>query len=101
MRPPASVLSLFVAPACPELRRAGSFSFLRFYSQAPRLLPTLPTNPACQHRPSCIDSFRTTQPRSNRPEMNQEDFPAGGDRFPATRRSVIEAVRSIDAEERE
>src|SRR2546427_116287 len=33
--------------------------------------------------------------------MTQEDFPAGGDRFPATRRSVIEAVRSIDAEERE
>src|SRR6266481_5330041 len=33
--------------------------------------------------------------------MTQEDFPAGGDRFPATRRSVIEAVRSFDAEERE
>src|SRR6266403_4093174 len=33
--------------------------------------------------------------------MNQEDFPAGGDRFPPTRRSVLEAVRSIDAEERE
>src|SRR5882672_7025693 len=33
--------------------------------------------------------------------MTQEDFPAGGDRFPATRRSVIEAVHSIDAEERE
>src|SRR5882762_5183299 len=33
--------------------------------------------------------------------MTQENFPAGGDRFPATRRSVIEAVRSIDAEERE
>ena len=33
--------------------------------------------------------------------MTQEDFSAGGDRFPATRRSVIEAVRSIDAEERE
>jgi len=32
--------------------------------------------------------------------MSQEDFPAGGDRFPPTRRSVIEAVRSIDAEER-
>ncbi len=33
--------------------------------------------------------------------MTQEDFPSGGDRFPPTRRSVIEAVRSIDAEERE
>src|SRR5882724_8210995 len=33
--------------------------------------------------------------------MTQENFPAGGDRFPATHRSVIEAVRSIDAEERE
>ena len=33
--------------------------------------------------------------------MSQEDFPAGGDHFPPTRRSVIEAVRSIDAEERE
>ena len=33
--------------------------------------------------------------------MTQEDFPPGGDRFPPTRRSVIEAVRSIDAEERE
>lgn len=33
--------------------------------------------------------------------MSQEDFPSGGDRFPPTRRSVIEAVRSIDAEERE
>ena len=33
--------------------------------------------------------------------MTQEDFPAGGDRFPPTRRSVIEAVRSIDTEERE
>jgi RNA polymerase sigma factor (sigma-70 family) len=33
--------------------------------------------------------------------MSQEDFPNGGDRFPPTRRSVIEAVRSIDAEERE
>jgi RNA polymerase sigma factor (sigma-70 family) len=33
--------------------------------------------------------------------MSQEDFQPGGDRFPPTRRSVIEAVRSIDAEERE
>jgi RNA polymerase sigma factor (sigma-70 family) len=33
--------------------------------------------------------------------MTEEDFPAGGDRFPPTRRSVIEAVRSIDAGERE
>jgi RNA polymerase sigma factor (sigma-70 family) len=33
--------------------------------------------------------------------MNQEDLQPGGDRFPATRRSVIDAVRSIDAEERE
>lgn len=32
--------------------------------------------------------------------MSQEEFPSGGDRFPPTRRSVIEAVRSIDAEER-
>jgi RNA polymerase sigma factor (sigma-70 family) len=33
--------------------------------------------------------------------MSQEDSPMGGDRFPPTRRSVIEAARSIDAEERE
>jgi len=33
--------------------------------------------------------------------MKQDDFQPGGDRFPPTRRSVIEAVRSIDAEERE
>jgi RNA polymerase sigma factor (sigma-70 family) len=33
--------------------------------------------------------------------MTEEEFPSGGDRFPPTRRSVIEAVRSIDAEERE
>ena len=33
--------------------------------------------------------------------MNQEDFQAIGDRFPPTRRSVIEAVVSIDAEERQ
>jgi RNA polymerase sigma-70 factor (ECF subfamily) len=33
--------------------------------------------------------------------MGEQDFQAGGDRFPPTRRSVIEAVRSIDAEERE
>jgi RNA polymerase sigma factor (sigma-70 family) len=33
--------------------------------------------------------------------MTEEDFQPGGDRFPATRRSVIEAARSIDAEERE
>src|SRR6266403_1399031 len=33
--------------------------------------------------------------------MNQEDFQSGGERFPLTRRSVIEAVHSIDAEERE
>src|SRR5882762_8387723 len=33
--------------------------------------------------------------------MRQDDFQPGGDRFPATRRSVIEAARSIDAEERE
>jgi RNA polymerase sigma factor (sigma-70 family) len=33
--------------------------------------------------------------------VSQEDFRPGGDRFPPTRRSVIEAVRSIDAEERE
>jgi len=33
--------------------------------------------------------------------MSEEDFRPGGDRFPPTRRSVIEAVRSIDAEERE
>ena len=34
-------------------------------------------------------------------DMSEEDFQPGGDRFPPTRRSVIEAVRSIDAEERE
>ncbi len=33
--------------------------------------------------------------------MSEDDFQLGGDRFPPTRRSVIEAVRSIDAEERE
>jgi len=33
--------------------------------------------------------------------MSEEDFQPAGDRFPPTRRSVIEAVRSIDAEERE
>jgi RNA polymerase sigma factor (sigma-70 family) len=33
--------------------------------------------------------------------MSQDDFQSGGDRFPPTRRSVIEAVRSIDAGERE
>ncbi len=33
--------------------------------------------------------------------MNDEDFQPGGDRFPPTRRSVIEGVGSIDAEERE
>jgi RNA polymerase sigma factor (sigma-70 family) len=33
--------------------------------------------------------------------MTEKDFQTGGDRFPPTRRSVIEAVRSIDAEERE
>jgi RNA polymerase sigma factor (sigma-70 family) len=33
--------------------------------------------------------------------MSEEDFEPGGDRFPPTRRSVIEAVRSIDGEERE
>jgi len=33
--------------------------------------------------------------------MRQDDFQPGGDRFPLTRRSVIEAARSIDAEERE
>jgi RNA polymerase sigma factor (sigma-70 family) len=33
--------------------------------------------------------------------MTQEEFPSGGDRFPPTRRSVIDAVRSIDAGERE
>jgi len=33
--------------------------------------------------------------------MRDEEFQPAGDRFPQTRRSVIEAVRSIDAEERE
>jgi len=33
--------------------------------------------------------------------MSEVNFPSGGDRFPPTRRSVLEAVRSIDAEERE
>src|SRR6202140_1812276 len=33
--------------------------------------------------------------------MTEEDFLPGGDRFPPTRRSVIEAARSIDAEERD
>jgi RNA polymerase sigma factor (sigma-70 family) len=33
--------------------------------------------------------------------MSEEDFSFGADRFPPTRRSVIEAARSIDAEERE
>ena len=33
--------------------------------------------------------------------MYEEDFQPGGDRFPLTRRSVIEAVCSIDQEERE
>src|SRR5882724_9995049 len=32
--------------------------------------------------------------------MNEEEVQPGGDGFPPTRRSVIEAVRSIDAEER-
>src|SRR5467141_3218149 len=32
--------------------------------------------------------------------MSEEDFQHGGDRLPPTRRSVIEAARSIDAEER-
>jgi len=32
--------------------------------------------------------------------MREEDLQPGGDRFPLTRRSVIEAVRSIDGEER-
>src|SRR5713226_5994649 len=34
-------------------------------------------------------------------DMSEENLQPGGDRFPPTRRSVIEAVRSIDAEERE
>ena len=34
-------------------------------------------------------------------QMTQEDLQDGGGRFPPTRRSVIEAVRSIDAEEHE
>jgi len=33
--------------------------------------------------------------------MRQDDFEPGGDRFPLTRRSVIEAARSIDPQERE
>src|SRR5207302_2785725 len=33
--------------------------------------------------------------------MRLDDFEPGGDRFPLTRRSVIEAARSIDAQERE
>jgi len=33
--------------------------------------------------------------------MSHEELQPGGERFPPTRRSVIEAVRSIDAEERE
>src|SRR5216684_6699290 len=33
--------------------------------------------------------------------MSEEDLQPGGDRFPPTRRSVIEAARSIDAGERE
>ncbi len=33
--------------------------------------------------------------------MTEQDYQPGGDRFPLTRRSVIEAARSIDAEERE
>src|SRR5260370_33560086 len=33
--------------------------------------------------------------------MSEEDSSSGGDRFPPTRRSVLEAARSIDAEERE
>ena len=33
--------------------------------------------------------------------MSEEDFQSGGDRFPPTRRSVVEAARSIDAEERQ
>src|SRR5438477_12088378 len=33
--------------------------------------------------------------------MRQHDSRPGGDRFPLTRRSVVEAARSIDAQERE
>jgi RNA polymerase sigma factor (sigma-70 family) len=33
--------------------------------------------------------------------MSEEAFSSGGDRFPPTRRSVIEAARSIDGEERQ
>ena len=39
--------------------------------------------------------------KRNGTPVSQEDSQPGGDRFPPTRRSVIEAVRSIDAEERE
>lgn len=49
-----------------------------------------------------INWFRSVQSYADTPsEMSEEDFQHGGDRFPPTRRSVIEAVRSIDAEERE
>jgi len=48
-------------------------------------------------RHSCIDSSRKATPtHSMGRTMNDEDFQAGGDRFPLTRRSVSEPCARID-----
>ena len=73
-------------------------SFL-FLLDVTRLFHTL--IPACQLRASCIDFYDLSDVLQRAMDMDDEDFQPGGDRFPPTRRSVIEAVGSIDAEERE
>ena len=67
----------------------------------PRVKKTLRTIAACQLHPFLLRllSKPATQFGQARP-VSQDDLPSGKDRFPLTRRSVIEAVRSIDAEER-
>jgi RNA polymerase sigma factor (sigma-70 family) len=59
----------------------------------------------CQLLPSCIDSSGTTARLSKaiqerRQEMSDDKLQRGGDRFPLTRWSVIDAARSSDEAER-
>src|SRR5260370_19699075 len=67
---------------------------------------SLRMNAAIRHRlsvPPFLHRLLSKQAASSEQagQMTQEDLQDGGGRFPPTRRSVIEAVRSIDAEEHE
>src|SRR5579863_5655455 len=78
-----------------------SLPFSPLHQRERRLPPN--TETSCQFLPSCIDSSGTTPHLSKggrSQKMSDEKSIQGGDRFPPTRWSVIDAARSSDEAER-